>query len=125
MRPIRDLTQALTMPLRALFVVGLCWVINAMTYSGVWWVKWVALGMGIATVVALARGLRTLVVLALVWWVGRQLYKRYGQPARDRFNAWVDRAQPRAAEVVRALQPQTMGGTTGEGFAAPEGAVRH
>jgi hypothetical protein len=125
MRPIRDLTQALTMPLRALFVVGLCWVINAMTYSGVWWVKWVALGMGIATVVALARGLRTLVVLGLVWWVGRQLYSRYGQAARDRFDAWVDRAQPRAAEVMRALQPQPMEATTADGFAAPEGAVRH
>jgi hypothetical protein len=126
MRPIRDLTQALTMPLRALFVVGLCGVINAMTFSGVWWVKWVALGMGIATVVALARGLRTLVVLALVWWVGRQLYKRYGQTARDRFNAWVDRTQPRAAEVVRALQPHAMGGgAAGDGFGAPEGAVRH
>jgi hypothetical protein len=125
MRPIRDLTQALTMPLRALFVVGLCWAINAMTYNGVWWVQWVALGMGIATLVALARGLRTLVVLALVWWVGRELYKRYGQAAHDRFNAWVDRTQPRAAEVVRALRPQAMGGSAGDGFAAPEAAVRH
>ena len=57
MNPLRDLSQALVMPFKALFVVGLCAVINAMTYSGHWWVKWVALGMGIATVVALAEGL--------------------------------------------------------------------
>lgn len=52
MRPIKDLTDAVTMPFRALFVVGICWVINAMTSPGHWWVWWVALGMGIATLVA-------------------------------------------------------------------------
>lgn len=101
-RPIKDLTNAVLMPFKAVFVVGLCWAINAMTYSGVWWVKWVALGMGIATVVALARGLRTLLVLALAGWVGVKIYKRYGPAARSQFDAWVARTNPGAAQMFQA-----------------------
>ena len=103
MNPLRDLTQALTMPFRALFVVGLCAVINAMTYSGHWWVKWVALGMGIATVVALAKGARTLAVLALVALVGWWIYRRYGATARASFDDWVGRTHPAGADVLRQL----------------------
>jgi hypothetical protein len=103
-RPIRDLTGAVIMPFKALFVVGLCWVINAMTFHGGWWVKWVALGMGIATVVALARGARTLLVLALAGWVGWKIYQRYGEPARARFDAWVARTSPDAAQMLQALR---------------------
>lgn len=117
MRPIRDLTQAVTMPLKAVFVVGVCALINWMTSPGNWWFQWVALGMGIAAAVALAKGLRTLLVLALVYWVGRTIYRRYGADARTRFDAWVAAAQPKAAEVVGALR------TAGQGFAG--GAVRH
>lgn len=94
MNPVKDVVQMVSMPLKALFVVGLCGVINYMTFSGYWWVKWVALGMGIATVVALAKGLRTLLLLALIWWAGRAIYKRYGQAMRDRFDAWVARTNP-------------------------------
>jgi hypothetical protein len=100
MHPLRDLTRAVTMPLTAVFVVGLCAVINAMTYSGTWWVKWVALGMGIATVVALGRGLRTIAVLALVALVGAWILRRYGAAARATFDAWVGRARPTVAEVL-------------------------
>jgi hypothetical protein len=103
MNPLRDLTQALTMPFRALFVVGLCAVINAMTYSGHWWVKWVALGMGIATVVALAKGARSLAVLALVALAGWWIYRRYGAAARASFDDWVGRTRPASADVVRQL----------------------
>ena len=103
MNPLRDLTQALTMPFRALFVVGLCAVINAMTYSGHWWVKWVALGMGIATVVALAKGARSLAVLALVALVGWWIYRRYGATARASFDDWVGRTHPAGADVLRQL----------------------
>jgi hypothetical protein len=84
MKPLRDLSQALVMPFKALFVVGLCAVVNAMTYSGHWWVQWVALGMGIAIVVALARGVRTLAVLAAVAWAGRWLWQRAARPAPPR-----------------------------------------
>ena len=79
-RPIRDLTQAVLMPFKALFVVGLTGLINAMTFHGVWWFKWVALGMGIAVLVAFARAARTLLVLALVAWAGRKLVQRHQQP---------------------------------------------
>lgn len=102
--PIRDLTQAVMMPFKALFVVGLTGIINSMTYHGVWWFKWVALGMGIAVLVAFARAARTLIVLALAAWVGMKIYQRYGDEARQRFDEWVKRAQPQAAEVLAALR---------------------
>jgi hypothetical protein len=90
------------LPFKALFVVGLTGTINAMTYHGVWWFKWVAFGMGIAVLVAFAKAARTLLLLALVAWVGLKIYKRYGQVARERFVAWVASAQPKAAQVLGA-----------------------
>jgi hypothetical protein len=77
--PIKDITQAIVMPFKALFVVGLTGTINALTYHGVWWFKWVALGMGIAVLVSLARAVRTLFLMALVGWLGSKLYQRYGK----------------------------------------------
>jgi hypothetical protein len=107
MRPIHDLTQAVTMPFKALFVVGLCAAINAMT-PGPWWFQWVALGMGIATVVALAKGIRTALLLGLVAWAGWWLYKRYGAEARERFHAWAAAEKPDSAgAVIRQLWPTT------------------
>jgi hypothetical protein len=111
MNPIRDLTRAVTMPFKALFVVGLCALINAMTSPGHWWFQWVALGMGIATVVALAKGLRTALALGVVAFVGWWLYRRYGAAARDTFAEWAAQSQPRAADVLRrvmAMPTQTM-----------------
>ncbi len=102
--PIRDITQAVLMPFKALFVVGLTGVINAMTYHGVWWFKWVALGMGIAVLVSFARAARTLLLLALVAYVGHKLFQRYGQDARQRFDDWVARTQPQAAQVMAVLR---------------------
>ena len=101
--PIKDLTQAIVMPFKALFVVGLTGFINAMTYNGQWWFKWVALGMGIAVISSFARAARTL-LLAVVGWVGYKIYQRYGQEARNRFDDWVAKAQPQAAEVMAALR---------------------
>jgi len=108
-RPVRDLTRAVLMPLKAIFVVGLCGAINWMTFSGVWWVKWVALGLGIATAVALARGLRTLLLLALVAWVGWKVYQRWGADARSRFDDWVARTQPQAAQVLAVVRSPARG----------------
>lgn len=99
-RPIHNITQAIVMPFKALFVVGLCALINWMTSPGNWWVQWVALGMGIAVLVAWARAAKTLVLLAVVAWVGYKIYQRYGEQARQRFDEWVARTQPQAAEVV-------------------------
>jgi hypothetical protein len=112
-RPIRDITGAIVMPIKALFVVGLCAFINWMTFHGTWWVKWVAFGMGIAVLVAFARAARTLLLLGLVAWVGWMIYKRYGQAARQRFDDWVARTQPQAAQVVAALRAPAPGPTAG------------
>ena len=98
MNPVKDLWNLVAMPMKAVFVVGLCGVINWMTYSGTWWVKWVALGMGIATVVAVGKGLRTLLLLALIAWAGRAIYRQYGQAVRERFDAWVARTNPQWAQ---------------------------
>jgi uncharacterized membrane-anchored protein len=81
MRPIRDLTRAVTMPLKALFIVGLCALINLMTSPGHWWFQWVALGLGIATVIALARGVRTAGAMLLAYWLGRKVYRHFGPNA--------------------------------------------
>jgi hypothetical protein len=102
--PFTDITRAIVLPFKALFVVGLTGTINAMTYHGVWWFKWVAFGMGIAVLVAFAKAARSLLLLALVAWVGTKIYKRYGQAARQQFDDWVARTQPQAAQVVAALR---------------------
>jgi hypothetical protein len=103
-RPVKDVLDALVMPFRALFVIGITGAINYMTYSGTWWFKWVALGMGIAVIASLGRALKSLLLLALVAWVGWKIYQRYGEAARQRFDDWVQRASPKAAEVVAALR---------------------
>lgn len=103
-RPIKDLTDAVWMPFKALGVVGLTGFINWATYSGQWWFKWVAFGMAIAVLVAWARAAKTLLLLVLVGFVGWKIYQRYGETARKRFDDWVARRQPRAAEVLQALR---------------------
>ena len=103
-RPVANLADAVLMPLKAVWVVGLTGAINAMTYHGQWWFKWVAFGMAIAVLVAWARAAKTLLVLALVAWVGVKIYKRYGAQARQQFDDWVARTQPQAAQVLQALR---------------------
>lgn len=73
MNPFESLGSAVTLPLKAVFVVGVCFVINWMTSPGHWWVQWVALGMGIAVASAWWRAAKVLVaggaLVALVaWW---------------------------------------------------------
>jgi hypothetical protein len=111
-RPIRNLVDAVVMPFKAIFVVGLCALINAMTFHGVWWVKWVALGMGIAVLVAFARAAKTLATLALLAWAGWWLHKRYGAAAKAKFDEWAARTQPQAAQVLELIRtkPETMAG---------------
>lgn len=117
-RPVEDLTNAVVMPFKAVFVVGLCWAINAMTFDGVWWVQWVALGMGIATVAALARGARTLLVLALAGWVGMKICRRYGTAARSQFDAWVARTNPDAPQMMQAWAAAPVAGGEADSTAA-------
>jgi hypothetical protein len=69
--------------------------------------------MGIAVMVAFARAAKTLLLLALVAWVGMKIYKRYGQAARQQFDDWVARTRPEAAQVLQALRsPGQSAGTT-------------
>lgn len=103
-RPVRDLTRAITLPFKALFVVGLCFAINAMTSPGHWWVKWVAFGMGIAVLVAWARALRTLLAIGLVAAVGLWVHRRYGDQARAQFDDWVQRTEPGRAQLLSVLR---------------------
>ncbi len=104
LRPVKNIADAVLTPLKALWVIGLTGFINWMTFSGHWWFKWVAFGMAIAVLVAWARAAKTLVLLALIGFVGWQIYKRYGAAARQRFDEWVRRAQPQAAAVLQALR---------------------
>jgi hypothetical protein len=103
-RPVRNITRAITMPFTFLFVVGLTGFINWMTFSGNWLFKWVAFGMGITVLVAWARAAKTLVLLGLLAWAGWWIYRRYGQAARQRFDAWAAKTSPDAAGVLDALR---------------------
>jgi len=103
-QPVRDLSDAFLMPFKALFVVGLCALINQMTTPGHWWFQWVALGMGIAVLVAWARAFKTLVLLVLLYVGGRWLHQRYGGDARQRFDDWAARTQPQASDVAQKLR---------------------
>jgi hypothetical protein len=116
-RPVKNLADAVLMPLKALWVIGLTGAINAMTYHGQWWFKWVAFGMGLAVLLAWARAARTLLVLALVAWVGMKIYRRYGAQARQQFDDWVARTQPQAAQVLQALRAPGAGASAGPGAA--------
>jgi hypothetical protein len=57
-------------------VLLLCFVLNALTYHGHWWVQWAALGIGSAWFLALFRVLRAAVLVgglaALVAWLAQR-----------------------------------------------------
>jgi len=59
MKTIRSLRFLVTGPLILIMLV----VINWMTTPGVWWVKWAALGIGIAWFVSLIRVIRALLLV--------------------------------------------------------------
>ncbi len=122
----RFVGNAIVMPFKTLFVVGLTGLINAIPFSSVWWFKWVALGMGIATVVALARGARALLLPALVAWVGTKIYRRYGEAARQQFDDWAAKSQAQASQVLNALRavgPDTAGLNRSNGTTGREGGA--
>ena len=62
---VSDITRAITYPFRMIFVVGLCAFINYFTSPGVWWVQWVAFGMGIGLIVVWAKAIRAVGVAAI------------------------------------------------------------
>jgi multisubunit Na+/H+ antiporter MnhB subunit len=81
LNPIKPLTDAITFPFTFLYVVGLCLFINWFTSPGVWWVQWVAFGMGIALITIWFRAFKFLLATVGIaaigyfiyrWWKNRQ-----------------------------------------------------
>jgi hypothetical protein len=82
MNPVSTLYRAATMPMKAVFVVGLCLVINWMTTPGHWWVQWVALGMGIAVLSAWYRAAKVAVAGGVLAVLAAWAYRRWGVDLR-------------------------------------------
>jgi membrane protein implicated in regulation of membrane protease activity len=75
LKPVKTIIEAITFPFQAIFVVGICFIINWMTSPGHWWVQWVAFGMGIALLSKWAKALKTIVGAAVVGGVGYAVYR--------------------------------------------------
>ena len=102
--PINNLWDAIAKPFKALFVVGLCYFINRVTSPENPWWHWVAFGMSIAVLVAWARAFKTIVLLAVAFYVGRWIYRNYGDAAKARFDEWVN-GTGSASNTSRTRQP--------------------
>ena len=102
MNPLRTLGEAATLPFKALCVVGLCLLINWMTSPGDWWVQWVALGMGIAVLVAWGRALRLVFTAAVLGAVAAWAYRRWGGAGRATAQQWGQPPAPPAPPVPPA-----------------------
>jgi Sec-independent protein secretion pathway component TatC len=59
---VRKTAQALGFLFKAPLILLLLFVINWMTYTGEWWFKWAAFGIGIAWVISLFRVIRAIVL---------------------------------------------------------------
>ena len=59
---MRKTAKALGFVFKAPLILLLLLVINWMTFSGEWWVKWAALGIGIAWVISVVRVLRAVML---------------------------------------------------------------
>ena len=59
MKTLKSIKYLITAP----FILLMLFVINWMVTPGQWWVKWAALGMGIAWVIALFRVIRMIVLV--------------------------------------------------------------
>lgn len=57
-------------------LVAFLFVVNLMTWRGVWWVQWAALGLGIAWVLSLFRVLRAVALAGGVAALGAYLLNR-------------------------------------------------
>lgn len=70
--PLRRVKFLVTAP----FILLMLFVINLMTSPGVWWVKWAALGMGIAWVINLFGLIRDIVLLGGLAAFGAYIFNR-------------------------------------------------
>lgn len=100
--PIDSLWDAFAKPFKALFVVGICYYINRVTSPDNPWWHWVAFGMSIAVLLAWARAFKTIVLLAAIYYVGRWIYRTYGDAAKARFDAWAGSGENAEAPPAKA-----------------------
>ena len=73
--PFTDLTKALIYPFKMVFVIGICALVNMMTSPGVWWVQWVAFGMGIGLIAVWFRAFKTLIATVGFAAIGYFIYR--------------------------------------------------
>ena len=94
MNPVSDLVKAVVLPIKAVFVVGLCFFINVFTSPGAWWFQWVAFGMAIAVLCVWFRALRVILagagVAGIAYLVHRWWTKRSAAPAAARHESVID-----------------------------------
>jgi hypothetical protein len=103
-QPIGNLWDAVAAPFRAIFVVGLCYFINMFTSPNANWWKWVAFGMIISVIVAWARAFKTIALLLAAYYVGRWVYRKYGEDAKAKFDEWMNGKSPTAAQPKEAQE---------------------
>jgi len=60
--PVHSTIRSIKFLFTAPLILAVLFVINLMTSPGEWWVKWAALGLGIAWVISLFRVVRALVL---------------------------------------------------------------
>jgi hypothetical protein len=72
--------RAVRFLIRGPVILAVLVVINAMTSPGDWWVKWAALGIGIAWIFSLIRVVRAMVLLGGLAALIAYLKKRNEQP---------------------------------------------
>ena len=122
--PVNDLWRAVSMPLRAVFVIGLCFFINQRVSPWNPWWHWVAFGMGIAVLVAWARAFKTIVKLAIAFYVGRWIWRRYGDAAKARFDEWMS-AGTTGGKKSRERDPKEVLGLIGNDAAVRQAGIVH
>lgn len=83
-KPLSDVMDAVVFPFKALFILAICASINWMTAPHHLWVKWVALGLGIAMVAKFAKALKALLVAGVVAAAGWAVWRWWkNRPARS------------------------------------------
>ncbi len=93
--PLAAVARAITFPIRAVFVVGLCYFINAVTSPHHWWAHWVLFGMTIATLVVWMKALGAIVETVGVAGAGYLVYR------------WWTRRHASAVPAARTVDPGT------------------
>jgi hypothetical protein len=76
---IADTVKAAKFLVTAPFILAMLFIINWMTSPGIWWVKWAALGLGIAWVISLLKVIRALAVVGGLAALGMLLRRHFSR----------------------------------------------